>query len=92
MEVLSKQSPKHKSLLQSYREAVAKIAEIPDILQTIHFKRYFPVKAISKITGLPLKNVERARTFILASLIIKIGDFDYLSGYVIDRQQMGQVL
>ena len=82
MDALSKQSPKHRKLLKVYRAAVAKVLQNSDIVQTIQLKRYFPVKAVATLTGLPQKNVERARTFILASLIIKLGDFDYLSEYV----------
>ena len=84
METLSQQSPKHRKVLDTYKAAIAKIAQNVDVIQTIQLKCYFPVKAIANITGLPLKNVERARTFILASLIIKLGDYDYLSEYVRD--------
>ena len=79
---LSKQSPKHKKLRDSYRMVIRQIADDPDILHTIQMKRYFPVKAIAQITGLPPKKLERARTFILASLIIKMGDYEYLSEYI----------
>jgi RNA polymerase sigma factor len=82
MESLAQQSPKHKKVAQTYKQVIAQILESPDILQTIQLKRYFPIKAISNITGLPQKKLERARTFILASLIIKMGDYDYLSDYV----------
>ena len=84
MDSLSRQSPKHRKVLETYRSAVSALLKSPDILQTIQIKRYFPVKAAAELTGLPLKNVERARTFILASIIIKMGDFDYLSEYVSD--------
>ena len=85
METLSKQSPKHRKLLETYRAAIAKISDNVNIIQTIRLKCYFPVKAIAELTGLPQKNVERARTFILASLMIKFGDYDFLSEYIQDR-------
>jgi len=78
------QSPKHNKLREEYRKAIAQIVQSPDIIQTIQVKRYFPVKAIEKITGLPHKKLERARNFILASLIIKMGNYDILSDYVTD--------
>ena len=84
METLSQQSPKHRKLLETYKTAITIISQNVDIIQTIQLKCYFPVKAIANLTGLPQKNVERARTFILASLIIKLGDYDYLSEYVKD--------
>jgi len=82
MDALSKQSPKHQKVRESYKLAVSKVSQSPDIVQTIQIKRYFPIKAISEITGLPQKKLERARIFILASLIIKMGDYDYLSEYI----------
>ena len=82
METLSKHSPKHKALRETYRSLASQISKSADIIQTIQIKRYFPVKAISEISGLPQKNIERARIFILASLIILMGDYDLLSDYV----------
>jgi RNA polymerase sigma factor len=82
LETLVKQSPKHKKLCETYRTLTAQILSSPDIVQTIQLKHYFPIKAISEISGLPQKKLERARTFILASLLIKLGDYDILSDYV----------
>jgi len=82
MESLAAQSPKHKQLIETYAILISQVLEAPHVIQTMQIKRYFPVKEISKISGLPLKKVERARTFIIASIIIKTGDYDYLSDYV----------
>ena len=86
MASLVDQSPKHSRLRDEYRMVVTKIVQTPDIVQTIQMKRYFPIKAVAKISGLPPKKLERARNFILASLIIKMGDYIYLSEYVNDRR------
>ena len=82
LESLVRQSPKHKKLAETYKSAVAQILQSPDIIHTIQLKRYCPINAISKITGIPTKKLERARTFIIASLIIKMGDYELLSDYV----------
>jgi len=82
MDALVSSSPKHKELRATYRELISQIAKSPDIMQTIQLKRYFPIKEIQKMSDLPHKKIERARTFILASLIIKTGDYDLLSGYI----------
>jgi len=82
MEMLAKSSPKHKKLREDYKAAVAKMVASPDIVQIINIKRYFPYKEILKITKLPLKKLERGRTFILALFIIKMGDYSYLSDYI----------
>ena len=82
MDALAKSSPKHKALRKTYDGILYAIITSPDILQTINIKRYFPIKAISKSTGLPQKKLERARIYILAALIIKAGDYDLLSEFI----------
>jgi len=82
MDALSKQSPKHKALRDTYKKAVAIISHTTDIVQTIQLKHYFPIQAISKVTKITPKKLERARTFLLASFILQIGDYDLLSDYV----------
>jgi RNA polymerase sigma factor len=82
MDALVKHSPKHQKLRETYKVVVSKVCQTPDIVQTIQLKRYFPIKTVSELTKLPQKTLERARTFIIASLIIKLGDYDYLSDYV----------
>jgi len=83
MDALVKGSPKHRELRHTYKDILSTVSESPEIMQTIHVKRYFPIKAISKITGLPQKKLERARIYILASLIIKTGDYELLSEYIV---------
>ena len=82
MDALVRGSPKHRELRHTYREILTAVSKNPEIMQTIHLKRYFPVKAISQITGLPQKKLERARTYILASLVIKTGDYVLLTEYI----------
>ena len=83
MDALVRGSPKHRELRHTYKDILSAVAESPEIMQTINVKRYFPIKAISKITGLPQKKLERARIYILASLIIKTGDYELLSEYIV---------
>ena len=85
LEALTKSSPKHKALRKTYNEILSAVINSPDIIQTINIKRYFPIKAISKNTGLPQKKLERARTYILAALIIKAGDYELLSDFIEER-------
>ena len=82
MESLVKESPKHHALKASYKGIVQIIMNNPEILDTIINKHYLPIKEISILSGLPQKKIERARTFILAAILIKIGDYDFLSDYV----------
>ena len=82
LETLGRQSPKHKNLRALLINAITRILNAPDILQTIQVKRYLPIKAISEVTGVPRKKLERSRSFILAGVIIKKGDYEMLSSYV----------
>jgi len=80
---LARGSPKHRELRSTYHEIILKVSEDETIMETIHLKRYFPIKAISKLSGLSQKKLERARIYILASLLIKTGDYELLSEYII---------
>ena len=82
MDALVRSSPKHRELRHTYKEILSKVIKSPEVMQTICLKRYFPIKAISQITGLPQKKLERARTYIIASLVIKTGDYELLSEYI----------
>jgi RNA polymerase sigma factor len=82
LESLVEQSPKHKARREECKNVAERVASNPDILQTIQIKRYFPIKAVSEITKIPPKKLERARMFILALLIIKAGDYNYLTDYI----------
>ena len=83
MESLAAASPKRKELRDEYYEIVAAILDNTEVMQTIKEKRYYPVKIITVITGLPQKKIERSRIFILASLIIKTGDYSLLSDFLL---------
>jgi len=85
MDALTKSSPKHKALRKTYNELLSAVMASPDIMQTINIKRYFPINAISKNTGLPQKKLERARIYILAALIIKAGDYELISEFIDER-------
>jgi len=82
MESLVKASPKNKQAKKSFNEILSAVYSDYDIIQTIRLKKCFPTKIISKNTGLPQNILERARIFIIASLILKMGDYDLLSGFL----------
>ena len=86
MYALTERSPKHQRLRDEYNAILSKIMHTPDVMQTIQLKRYFPVKAIAAMTGVSVKKLERARNYLLASIIIIMGDYDYLSEYVGERR------
>ena len=79
---LTQQSPKQPQLLETYRMIVAKATENQEVIEAIQQKHTFPVEIVAEITGIPQKNVELARTFILATLIIRLGAYRHLSEYL----------
>ncbi len=82
LEDLLRESPKHKALIQLYREIAQTVLTDTDILNTVLVKKYFPIKKISQLTKTPQKKIERARKYIVASVLIAVGDYDYLSEYI----------
>lgn len=82
MASLAEQSPRHAKLRETYGRVISMVVKDADILQTICLKRYFPIKKVAELTGVPPKKLERGRTYIIASLIIRIGDYEYLCDYV----------
>lgn len=79
---LLRESPKHKSLVRVYREIVEVVLSNSDMLDTVLTKKYFPVKKISEFMKISQKKIERARKYIVASVLIAVGDYDYLSDYI----------
>jgi len=82
MEMLAENSPKQAKTRAAYRE-IAKLVVMDDeilrIFQTMH---YFPIKKVLNLTKSSPKIIERARIYIIACLIIHIGEYEYLKGYV----------
>ena len=81
MEALEARSPKRPRVLKIYNGVISAIIDDADIMQTIFVKRYFPIKRISLLTNMSPKSIERGRAFILATIIIRRGDYEHLKGY-----------
>lgn len=82
MDRLAKNSPKHAKLRETYNSILNCVLDDADLLQTIQIKRYLPVKKIAEISKVPQKTVERGRIYLLATLVIRMGDYPLLSEYV----------
>jgi len=85
MDMLVKHSPRHKALRKEYRRVAKEVAGNQDIMQTLQLKMYFPISKVSEITGVPQKKLERGRIYIIASIIIHSGDYEYLADYIRDE-------
>lgn len=79
---LVKVSPKHGKTRRICREITGFILSKPDMLRQITEKRYLPVAEIEKEMRVPRKIVERSRKYIIAVIIIAIGDYQYIRDYI----------
>jgi RNA polymerase sigma factor len=78
-------SPKHAKTRSQCRAIIDAVKADDEILQIMWVKRYYPVKKIIMLTKMSPKIVKSARIFIIASLIILAGNYDYLRRYVTDE-------
>lgn len=75
-------SPKQESTKKAYLKAAEFAASTPEVLKIIKTKRYLPVDKIVSATKIPRKTVERGRNYIIATVLILSGDYQYIKEYV----------
>ncbi len=79
---LARVSPKHRKTRQQCAELAGVILSNPDILQPVIIKKYLPIAELEKLSGLPRKLIERFRKYIIAVVVIAIGDYEYIKDYI----------
>lgn len=79
---LARVSPKHKKTRQQCAELAGVILSRPDILQPIMIKKYLPVAELERVSGLPRKLIERFRKYIIAVVVIAVGDYECIKDYI----------
>jgi RNA polymerase sigma factor len=80
---LEEHSPKHKELRRTYDEIFRAVLRDAEAVETILRRHIYPVKKISKLTGIPQKKVERSRIYIIATVIIARGEgYESLAEYL----------
>ena len=82
MKELEKLSPKKKELRSKYRAAAERIAKDEGLLNRLQEMKRLPVSIIMEKHGLNRKQVDRARKYIVALILIKCGDYEYLAEYI----------
>ncbi len=75
-------SPKHKKTRTLYKSIVKYLLNNEDLIEAIKQKRCLPTAEIEKRLSIPRKKIERGRRYILASLIIALGDYEYLKEFL----------
>ena len=79
---LARVSPKHKKTRLQCAELAGIILSRPEILQPIMIKKYLPVAELERVSGLPRKFIERFRKYVIAVVVIAIGDYEYIKDYI----------
>lgn len=79
---LLKSSPKHTKTRDRYKEIVNFLINNEEMYKTIKQKRYLPTLEIEKSLSIPRKKIERGRRYIVASIIIATGDYQYIREFL----------
>ena len=79
---LIKASPKHKRKRQYITSVIKIIESDADILEILNTKKQLSLDLLEKKYNLPRKNIEPFRKYIIAGVIIRIGDYNYLQEYI----------
>ncbi|WP_069649837.1 RNA polymerase sigma-I factor [Caloranaerobacter ferrireducens] len=79
---LVKESPKQEKVRNLYKEIAKKIVEDKTVLQNLLSTRRLPIKEIQKIMPIHRKKLERGRKYIIAMVIVLIGDYQYIREYI----------
>lgn len=79
---LVKVSPKWGSTRNLYNNLIKESIKSPIIMEALVKKKILHIKELEKITEVPRKKIERARRYMVAVLIILIGDYEYLRDYI----------
>ncbi|HBQ63772.1 MAG TPA: RNA polymerase sigma-I factor [Clostridiales bacterium] len=82
LEELVKSSPKAVKTREAAGRIIAFLIENPDRVMAMKKNRTLPVQEIIKNLGIPRKNTERLRKYIIAAVIILSGDYSLLVHYV----------
>ena len=75
-------SPKHEKTKKLCQQIVQLIVSRTDILDTLKNKKYLPVAEIEKSLKIPRKKIERMRKYIIAAVVIMLGDYQYIREYI----------
>lgn len=79
---LADTSPKHEKTRKLYNIIINTLISSPELLRHITQKKYLPIAQIEEHTKIPRKTIERARKYIIAAVIIRTGDYEYVNSYV----------
>ncbi len=85
---LVEQSPKHKDARINALQVAKLVSENKGFCEYLQHKKKLPLKKLEKEVGLSRKTLERNRKYIIALVLILIGDFNYLKDYLKGRLEV----
>ncbi|GMQ55794.1 RNA polymerase sigma factor SigI [Vallitalea sediminicola] len=75
-------SPKHKRTRKLYNKIAILIVSDDELMDYIHSNKRLPIQKIEEKMKIHRKKIERGRIYIIALIIIKMGDYGYLKEYL----------
>jgi RNA polymerase sigma factor len=75
-------SPKHDKTRKICKEIIKFLFSQPVLVTNILQKKYLPIAEIEKNLKIPRKKIERARKYIIAVLLIKMGDYELIKEFI----------
>ena len=79
---MEQDSPKHHKVRDEIWHVIDAVSKNEEICRTIIEKRYLPVKKICIATEITPKKIEKFRNYILACIVISLGDYPILHDYL----------
>ncbi|GMQ62570.1 RNA polymerase sigma-I factor [Vallitalea maricola] len=79
---LVEHSPKHTRTRKLYKKIADLILSDHELINYIHSNKRLPVQKIAEKMKIHRKKIERGRIYIIALIIIKMGDYEYLKEYL----------
>ncbi|HEY4552308.1 MAG TPA: RNA polymerase sigma factor SigI [Bacillaceae bacterium] len=84
-EDLADQAPKHEDARVNAMKVAKVVAENKEMLQYLQEKKRLPMKQLQQKVEVSRKTIERNRKYIIAIVIIMIGDYIFLKDYIKGR-------
>ncbi|WP_278046745.1 RNA polymerase sigma-I factor [Clostridium sp. DJ247] len=75
-------SPKQQNLKKLYKEVAQVIVHKSDILNELISTKRLPIKEVQKHIPIHRKKLERGRIYIIATVIVLIGDYEFIREYI----------
>lgn len=79
---LVKSSPKWESTRKTYAAIVKSALSNEEVMKSVLTKKMLPIVELEKLSEVPRKKIERARRYIIAVILIIVGDYQYIRDYI----------